>query len=91
MPTYDYRCDACGHEFEAFQGINDARLRRCPQCGRNALVRLIGSGGGIIFKGPGFYATDYKRKGSSNGPQETKDKPDSEQKQSESSDSKADQ
>lgn len=61
MPTYDYRCDACRHEFDAFQSITDAALKKCPKCGKNKLRRLIGAGAGIIFKGSGFYETDYKR------------------------------
>jgi putative FmdB family regulatory protein len=61
MPTYDYRCDACRHEFDAFQSITDAALRKCPKCGKSKLRRLIGAGAGIIFKGSGFYETDYKR------------------------------
>jgi len=69
MPTYDYKCDnsQCHHEFDAFQGINDNPLQKCPKCGENTLRRLIGSGGGIIFKGTGFYATDYRRDGGSSG------------------------
>lgn len=59
MPTYDYKCNACDHEFEKLQGINDGALRKCPECGKLKLKRLIGAGGGIIFKGTGFYATDY--------------------------------
>lgn len=61
MPTYDYRCDACGHEFDAFHSIMDAPLRKCPKCRKQKLRRLIGAGSGIIFKGSGFYETDYKR------------------------------
>ncbi len=61
MPTYDYRCDACGREMAQFQGIKEAALKKCPGCGKNKLRRLIGSGAGIIFKGSGFYETDYKR------------------------------
>ncbi len=61
MPTYDYRCDACGHEFDAFQSITDGALKKCPKCGKQKLRRLIGAGAGIIFKGSGFYETDYKR------------------------------
>lgn len=60
MPTYDYRCDECGHEFELFQLISDPVKRRCPECGRLKLKRLIGTGGAIIFKGSGFYQTDYR-------------------------------
>jgi putative FmdB family regulatory protein len=60
MPTYDYRCGACGHEFEHFQSIHDARLKKCPKCGKPKLERLIGTGGGLLFKGSGFYITDYR-------------------------------
>lgn len=63
MPTYDYRCDNCAHEMEAFQSITARPLRKCPECGRQTLKRLIGTGAGVIFKGSGFYETDYKRKG----------------------------
>lgn len=62
MPTYEYECDACGHEFEEFQSMSDKVLKKCPSCGKNKLQRLIGAGAGIIFKGSGFYETDYKRK-----------------------------
>jgi putative FmdB family regulatory protein len=60
MPTYDYECTKCGHTFEAFQGMNDKPLAKCPKC-KSALRRLIGGGLGVIFKGSGFYTTDYKR------------------------------
>jgi putative FmdB family regulatory protein len=60
MPTYDYRCDACGHEFERFQSITAPAVRRCPKCGRLKVRRLIGAGGGILFRGKGFYQTDYR-------------------------------
>jgi len=62
MPTYQYQCEACHHTFEVFQSFMDKKLRKCPQCGKFKLHRLIGTGGGIIFKGSGFYETDYKRK-----------------------------
>ncbi len=62
MPTYVYECEACSHSFEYFQGINSKRKRKCPECGKPKLVRLISKGAGIIFKGAGFYETDYKRK-----------------------------
>jgi putative FmdB family regulatory protein len=67
MPTYDYKCDKCEHEFEAFQSITDEALSQCPECGAHSLRRLIGAGAGLIFKGSGFYITDYKggRSGSS--------------------------
>jgi putative FmdB family regulatory protein len=60
MPTYDYKCGACGHLFEHFQSISDARLKKCPKCGKPKLERLIGAGGGLLFKGSGFYITDYR-------------------------------
>ena len=62
MPTYDYVCAACGHEFEHFQKMSDGVKRKCPECGELKLKRLMGCGAGIIFKGSGFYETDYKRK-----------------------------
>ena len=60
MPTYDYRCDACQHELEIFQPITASPKRKCPACGRSKLKRVIGAGGGILFKGSGFYETDYR-------------------------------
>lgn len=60
MPTYDYRCGACAHEFELFQSMKDSPKRKCPACGKNALERLIGTGAGVLFKGSGFYETDYR-------------------------------
>lgn len=63
MPTYDYECRKCGHRFEKFQGINDPVLKTCPECRSRKLKRLIGTGAGIIFKGSGFYATDYRSQG----------------------------
>jgi len=60
MPTYDYVCDACGHQFELFQSITASTKRKCPECGRMKLRRLIGPGAAIVFKGSGFYQTDYR-------------------------------
>lgn len=60
MPTYEYRCKYCGHRLEAFQSITAKRRVKCPECGRRGLQRLISAGAGIIFKGSGFYATDYR-------------------------------
>jgi putative FmdB family regulatory protein len=60
MPTYDYRCDECGYQFEEFQSITAKPLRKCKKCGKMKLVRLLGTGAGIIFKGSGFYETDYR-------------------------------
>ena len=65
MPTYQYECQACGHAFDELQGMSDVKLTKCPKCHKNKLVRLIGSGSGMIFKGSGFYETDYKRKSGS--------------------------
>ena len=60
MPTYDYKCQKCGHTYEVFQGISAKLKTQCPKC-RGKVKRLIGTGGGIIFKGSGFYQTDYKK------------------------------
>lgn len=60
MPTYDYKCNACSHTFEQFQSMKDKPLKKCPACGKNALERLIGIGAAVIFKGSGFYQTDYR-------------------------------
>ena len=60
MPTYEYKCENCDHHFENFQTMTSKPLRKCPECGKNKLIRLIGSGAGIIFKGTGFYQTDYR-------------------------------
>lgn len=60
MPTYDYLCGNCNHAFEKFQSITASNLRKCPECGKLKLKRLIGTGAGIIFKGSGFYETDYR-------------------------------
>ncbi len=60
MPTYEYRCKACGHEFEQFQSMTARPLRTCPACSKSTLERLIGTGAAIVFKGSGFYQTDYR-------------------------------
>ena len=60
MPTYDYRCNHCNVEFELFQSMKDKPKKKCPECGKLALERLIGTGAGVIFKGGGFYETDYR-------------------------------
>lgn len=60
MPTYDYVCDACGHKFEHFQSIKDDPLKKCPECRKLKLRRLFGTGAAIVFKGSGFYQTDYR-------------------------------
>ncbi|MBL9091431.1 MAG: zinc ribbon domain-containing protein [Planctomycetaceae bacterium] len=63
MPTYDYECDACGHKFEQFQSIKDEPLTKCPECKKKKLRRLFGTGAAIVFKGSGFYQTDYRSEG----------------------------
>lgn len=60
MPTYDYECEACGHKFEQFQSMKDEALTKCPECKKKKLRRLFGTGGAIVFKGSGFYQTDYR-------------------------------
>ena len=60
VPTYDYRCEVCSHEFEEFQYIKDAPLKKCPKCKKNKLRRLIGGGAAVVFRGSGFYQTDYR-------------------------------
>ncbi len=60
MPTYDYVCDSCEYRFELFQNITESAKRKCPKCKKSRLRRLIGTGAGILFKGSGFYVTDYR-------------------------------
>ena len=60
MPTYDYVCDACGHAYELIQSMTDTVKKTCPKCGKKKLRRLIGAGSAIMFKGSGFYKTDYR-------------------------------
>jgi len=60
MPTYDYECEACGHQFEKFQSITASPIKTCPKCKKRKVRRLIGTGAGVIFKGSGFYQTDYR-------------------------------
>ena len=62
MPTYDYQCQDCGHNWELFQSMNDLPVKACPKCKKRKAKRLLGLGAGIIFKGTGFYETDYKNK-----------------------------
>lgn len=61
MPTYEYRCDKCKKSFEKLQKMSDAPLAKCPYCKKGKVERLIGAGAGLIFKGSGFYSTDYKK------------------------------
>src|ERR1700691_2922526 len=74
MPTYEYECPKCGHHFEKFQSMRDEPLKKCPKCGRASLKRLVGVGAGLIFKGSGFYITDYRKKGQTR-PSEGESKP----------------
>ncbi|MEO0069121.1 MAG: FmdB family zinc ribbon protein [candidate division WOR-3 bacterium] len=77
MPTYEYRCGNCGHKFSRFQRIVDEPVRDCPKCNkRNSVSRLISGGAGLIFKGSGFYITDYKRKATETGEKKSPATPD---------------
>ena len=60
MPTYEYECTACGHEFERFESMNAKPDKSCPNCNKKKAQRLISGGGGLLFKGSGFYCTDYR-------------------------------
>ena len=82
MPTYDYKCNACGHTFDELQTFSEPPLSKCPKCKKNKLERLFGGGGAIIFKGGGFYETDYRRAG------ETADKGEGDAAKGESKDTK---
>lgn len=62
MPTYEYMCNACEHEWEEFQAMSAKPTKKCPECGKRKAERLISGGGGLIFKGSGFYCTDYRSK-----------------------------
>ena len=73
MPTYDYECDACGHEMELFQRISEDPLKKCPECKKNKLRRLFGTGAAIVFKGSGFYETDYRSDSYKKGAEKAKD------------------
>ncbi|NOZ46284.1 MAG: zinc ribbon domain-containing protein [Chlorobi bacterium] len=73
MPTYEYRCNECGKRFELFQKMSDKPIESCPTCKGN-VTRLIGAGMGIIFKGSGFYETDYKHNGEKKSPVNNKTK-----------------
>ena len=71
MPTYEYVCQECGYDFDQFQNMKDDPLKVCPKCKKEALKRKIGAGSGIIFKGTGFYCTDYKGENASLQPHQT--------------------
>ncbi len=76
MPTYEYRCDGCGHELELFQNISAAPKKRCPACKKQRLKRKIGGGAGFLFKGSGFYLTDYRSDSYKKGADADKREPD---------------
>lgn len=63
MPTYEYECGACGHRFEKFQSMTEKAITKCPKCGKSKVQRMISGGAGVLFKGSGFYQTDYRSKG----------------------------
>ncbi|MCI0334600.1 MAG: zinc ribbon domain-containing protein [Planctomycetes bacterium] len=88
MPTYDYECDACGHTFELFQSISEPVKKKCPDCDKPKLRRLFGTGAAVVFKGSGFYQTDYRSESYKKGAE--KDKPASESKGDTKSESKSD-
>ncbi len=83
MPTYDYECDACDHAFELFQSISEPLKKKCPECGRMKLRRLFGTGAALLFKGSGFYQTDYRSESYKSGA-----KADKKSRESKSSDKK---
>ena len=72
MPTYDYECQKCGYEFEAFQQMSAEPLKTCPEC-KGKVQRLIGTGAGLLFKGTGFYETDYRSESYKSGEKKAKD------------------
>src|SRR6266850_1403674 len=88
MPTYEYKCEACGHKFEKFQSIKSGPIRKCPNCGKNKVRRLISTGAGLIFKGSGFYITDYRSESyKEKAKSESGDKPDTAKTETAKSDS----
>lgn len=89
MPTYDYECDACGHKFELFQQITAEPEKKCPQCKKNKLRRLFGTGAALVFKGSGFYQTDYRSKAYHDAAAKDKPKSDDSGSKSSSGDSKS--
>lgn len=88
MPTYDYRCKACEHTFEEFQMMSDSELRKCPECGKLKLERLIGGGAGFLFKGSGYYTTDYRSSDYDKAKKADAPKPEASKSDSKKSDSK---
>ena len=90
MPTYDYSCDACDHEFEVFESITAEPQKKCPKCKKNKLRRLFGAGGGLIFKGSGFYQTDYRPESYKKAAEADKPKTDDSSKSTETTSAKSD-
>ena len=84
MPTYEYKCSKCEHQFEAFQSITEEPVKKCPSCG-GQVKRLISGGAGLIFKGSGFYITDYKRAGEKKPSEKTEAKGEQKKESKESS------
>ena len=91
MPTYDYECDACGHTFEEFQKFSDPVLTKCPACNKKKLRRLFGTGAAVMFKGSGFYQTDYRSESYKKAAAADKPKTESSSKDSKAKDSKSKQ
>jgi putative FmdB family regulatory protein len=77
MPTYEYKCSHCNHLIEIFQSITASPKKKCPECGKLKLQRLLGTGAGLIFKGSGFYETDYRSDSYKKGAESEKPKSDS--------------
>jgi putative FmdB family regulatory protein len=73
MPTYDYECDACGHTWEMFQRIVEDPIKKCPKCNKKKARRLFGTGSAVMFKGSGFYETDYRSESYKKGAKAAKD------------------
>jgi len=88
MPTYDYQCGACSHQWEMFQSMNDSPVKSCPKCKKRKAKRLLGLGAGLIFKGTGFYETDYKKKSGGENKETTASSGDSKSSDKSSSDKK---
>jgi putative FmdB family regulatory protein len=89
MPTYDYQCEACEHEFELFQTISEPVKKKCPECGRMKLRRLFGTGAALLFKGSGFYQTDYRSESYMKGAKAAKTSSESSSSDGKTSDKKA--
>ncbi|MCG9126579.1 zinc ribbon domain-containing protein [Candidatus Poribacteria bacterium] len=89
MPTYDYRCLECETEFEKFQGITEDPIEECPEC-NGKVKRLIGAGAGLIFKGSGFYITDYRSDGYKESAKKDKNTPSNKSEKKDKNDKKSD-